>query len=78
MKKLWKPFKSCLLNNIANPDQFGWKWAGLAVLFSRQLPNTSHDLFHITYQHLIKNPKSTISLTLPSYILGYQSNTGVY
>ena len=23
----------CLLNSTANPAQFGWKWAGLAVLF---------------------------------------------
>ena len=43
----WDPFGSCLLNRKANPAQFGWKWDGLAVLFSRQLPNGSHDLFHI-------------------------------
>ena len=36
---------SCLLNNTANPAQFRWKWAGLAVLFIRQLPNSSHDFF---------------------------------
>ena len=34
-KKSWEPFRSCLLNSTANPAQFGWKWAGLAVLFSR-------------------------------------------
>ena len=34
-KKFFEPFRSCLLNSTANPAQFGWKWAGLAVLFSR-------------------------------------------
>ena len=46
-KKSWEPFRICLLNSTANPAQFGWKWAGLAVLSSRQLLNGSHDLFHI-------------------------------
>ena len=30
-KKSWQPFKSGWLNSTANPAQFGWKWAGLAV-----------------------------------------------
>ena len=46
-KKSWEPFRICLLNSTANPAQFGWKWAKLAVLFSRQLLNGSHDLFDI-------------------------------
>ena len=46
-KKSWEPFRIFLLNSTANPAQFGWKWAGLAVLFSRQLLNGSHDLLHI-------------------------------
>ena len=33
-KKSWEPFRSCLLNSTANPAQFGWKWAELAVLVS--------------------------------------------
>ena len=28
-------------------ELFGWKWAGLAALFSRQLPNGSKDFFLI-------------------------------
>ena len=40
-------FKKILPNNTANPTQFGWKWAGLALLFSRQLPNGSQDFFNI-------------------------------
>jgi hypothetical protein len=36
-----------VLNSTANSAQFGWKWAGLAVLFSRQLLNGSHDHFDI-------------------------------
>ena len=32
----------------ANPAQPGWKWAGLAVLFSIQLPNGSHDLLKLS------------------------------
>ena len=36
---------------LANPAQFGWKWAGLTVIFSRQLPNGFHD--YISYfQHI--------------------------
>ena len=37
-----------LLNSTANPAQFEWKWAGLAVLFtvfSRYLTNGSHHFF---------------------------------
>ena len=44
-KKLWVPFKSYSLNSTANPAQFECKWAGLAVLFSRQISNGSHDFF---------------------------------
>ena len=40
---MWVPFGSYLLNSTANPAQFEWKWAGLAVLFSRQIPNISHN-----------------------------------
>ena len=35
LKKSWVPFGSYLLNRTANPAQFEWKWAGLAVLFNR-------------------------------------------
>ena len=35
LKKLWVPFGSYLLNSTADSAQFKWKWAGLAVLFSR-------------------------------------------
>ena len=35
LKKSWVPFGSYLLNSTANPAQFEWKWAGLAVLFSK-------------------------------------------
>ena len=41
--KSWEPFRSCQLNSTANPVQFWWKWAGLAVLFSRQILNGSQD-----------------------------------
>ena len=34
-KKSWVPFGSYLLASTANLAQFEWKWAGLAVLFSR-------------------------------------------
>ena len=39
--------KNVLLNGTANPAHFHTNWAGLAVLFSRQLTNKSHDLFRI-------------------------------
>ena len=56
-KKSWEPFRICLLNSTANPAQFGWKWAGLALLSSRQLLNGSHNFFHtfsIIFNYLFK------------------------
>ena len=47
MKKLWEPFGNYLLNSTANPAHFHPNWAGLAVLFSRQLLNGSQDFFFI-------------------------------
>ena len=41
--KSWELFRSCLLNSTANPAQFLWKWAVLAMPFSRQLLNDSQD-----------------------------------
>ena len=38
--KSWELFRSL---------EFWWKWAGLAVLFSRQLLNGSHDFFLFQY-----------------------------
>jgi len=65
-KKSWEPFGSCLLNSTANQAKLEWKWAGLAVLFSRQLPNGSHDFFQtfsISFlNYFIKNPQTTIAL----------------
>jgi hypothetical protein len=46
-KKSWEPFRSCLLDSTANPAHFHPNWAGLAVLFSRQILNGSQDFFHI-------------------------------
>jgi hypothetical protein len=46
-KKICEPFRICLLNSTANSAQFWWKWAGLAVLFSRQLLNSSQDFFFV-------------------------------
>jgi hypothetical protein len=33
-----------MLNSTAPPAHFKTKWAGVAVLFSWQLPNRSHDI----------------------------------
>ena len=46
-KKSWEPFGSYLLNSTANPAHFHPNWAGLAVLFSRQLLNGSQDFFFV-------------------------------
>ena len=46
-------FRICLLNSTANPAQFGWKLAGLAVLFSRQILNGSREFyFSLTFLFL--------------------------
>ena len=50
----------------ANPAHFHQNWAGLAVLFSRQLPNGSHDFFQTFsicfFNYFIKNPQTTVAL----------------
>ena len=56
-----------MLNSTANPAHFHPSLAGLAVLFSRQLPNGSHDFFQtfsicFFFYHFIKNPQTTIAL----------------
>ena len=51
--KSWEPFRSCLLNSTANPAYFHQNWAGLAVLFSRQILNGSQDLFLFNIQVFI-------------------------
>ena len=45
-KKPWEQFRICLLNSTANPANFHPKWAGLVVLFSKQILNSSWDFFH--------------------------------
>ena len=44
-KKSWEPFRSFLPNSTANPAHFNQNWAGLAVLYSRQILNGSQDFF---------------------------------
>ena len=69
MLKIWKkscePFRSYLLNSTANPAKFEWTWAGLAVLFSRQLPNGAHNFFHTFsicfINYFMRNPQTTFA-----------------
>jgi hypothetical protein len=65
-KKSWEPFGSCQLNIEANPAHFHLSLAGLAVLFSRQLLNGSHNFFQtfsiFLKDYLIQNPQTTIAL----------------
>ena len=72
-KKSWVPFGRYLLNSTADSAQFEWKWAGLAVLFSRYLPNGTHDFFQIFsiyfFKDFIKNPQTTIALTFLTHII---------
>ena len=53
--------------------KLGWKWAGSAVLFSRYLPNGTHDFFQIFricfFKDFIKNPQTTIALTFLTHII---------
>ena len=66
-------FGSYLLNSTADSAQFEWKWAGLAVLFSRELPNGTQDFFQIFricfFKDFIKNPQITIALTFLTHII---------
>ena len=69
-KKSWEPSLSCLLSTSAYPAQFRRKWAGLAVLFSRQLPNGSHNCFYI-FSIFVRtnNPQEKIDLTFLTLII---------
>ena len=72
-KKSWVLFGSYLLDSTADSAQFEWKWAGLAVLFSRYLPNGTHDFFQNfrirIFKDFIKNPQTTIALTFLTHII---------
>ena len=80
-KKSWVPFGSYLLDSTADSAQFEWKWAGLAVLFSRYLPNGTHNFFQnfrICFcKDFIKNPQTTIALTFLIIII-ISDRDGVY
>ena len=58
---------------MANPNKLGWKWVGLAALFSRQLPNGSPNFFQTFsiyfFNYFIKNPQTTIALTFLTHII---------
>ena len=73
-KRLWEPFGSCLLNSTANPAHFHPNWAGLAILFSRQIINISQDIFSlyiIIFIELKKYiPQNTFALTFLTHTLG--------
>ena len=61
-KKSWEPFGSCLLNSTANPTQFGWKWAGLAVHLAGSFQAATTIFFTFSGQFFlndfIKNPQT--------------------
>ena len=73
MKKSWESFWSYLLNITANPAHFHSNWAESAVLFSRYLPNGTHDFFQIFricfFKDFMKNPQTTIALTFLTHII---------
>ena len=43
--KSWEPVRICLLNSTGNPANFHPNWAGLALLFGRQILEGSKDVF---------------------------------
>ena len=56
-KKIWEPFRSCLLNSTANSAQFGWKWTGLAVT-PKPLLGVFTYFQDIFLNNFIKNPQT--------------------
>ena len=68
--KSWDSFGSCLLNSTADPIRFHQSCAGLAVLFSRQLPNGFHWFFLSYYIFIILFLKVFIYETIetPSFL----------
>ena len=63
---MWVLNEICLLNSTATPAHFHTSLAGLAVLFSRQLPNVSRNFFQtfsiFVFKDFIKNPQTTNAL----------------
>ena len=63
----------CIYRKVASSRQFECKWAGLAVLFSRQLPKGSHNVFQIFriffLNYFMKNPQTTIAPTFLTHII---------
>lgn len=53
-KRLWESFGSCLLNRTANPAQFGWKWAGLAI------PKWHQGFFFLLFKNIFHLTKKII------------------
>ena len=53
VKKSWESFRICLLNSTASSANFHQNWAGLTVLFSRQVLNNSQDFFLLNILILI-------------------------
>ena len=70
-KKSWEPFKICLLNSsTANPAQFGWKSAGLAAQFSRQILNGSQIFWFLIccfkYETIETHARTFLTLNISS------------
>ena len=67
-KKIVGAFWELPAKSRANPAKFGWKWAGLAMLFSLQLQNGSHDFFHI-FSILFFNLRTTNAFKFLTHII---------
>ena len=78
-RRSWEPFRSCLLNSTANPAHFQRNWAGLAVLFSRELLNGSQDFFSLLYYnfYLIKKKYPPKRFCLHIFKTYFWRNSGI-
>ena len=77
-KHSWEPFRICLLNSsTANPVQFWWKWARLALLFSWQIPNGPDIVFSFPGIRLLINVKIVDTHALTFLLLIMLASAGV-
>ena len=71
---MWELFGSYLLNSMANRAHFRSNWAGLAVLFSRKLPNGTHDFFS-TFQDMFFVTFGFFACNLDSVLFHFQNES---
>ena len=71
-KRYMEPFRISLLNSTANSANFHQNWAGLAVLFSRQILSGSQDFFFFLIVFFFSSLKPLLPMPAHFWHLSFQ------